>query len=41
MDTMAAMALSTEQGWGNPHDGLMRGRRPTYRSAPLISRRMW
>eukprot|EP01065_Artemidia_motanka_P029004 TRINITY_DN3489_c0_g2_i1.p1 TRINITY_DN3489_c0_g2~~TRINITY_DN3489_c0_g2_i1.p1 ORF type:complete len:1177 (+),score=409.61 TRINITY_DN3489_c0_g2_i1:110-3640(+) len=36
MDTMAALALSTE----NPHDSLMR-RLPTYRSAPLISRRMW
>eukprot|EP01062_Namystynia_karyoxenos_P074555 TRINITY_DN714_c0_g2_i3.p1 TRINITY_DN714_c0_g2~~TRINITY_DN714_c0_g2_i3.p1 ORF type:complete len:1222 (+),score=357.41 TRINITY_DN714_c0_g2_i3:123-3668(+) len=36
MDTMAALALSTE----NPHDSLMK-RLPTYRSAPLISRRMW
>eukprot|EP01062_Namystynia_karyoxenos_P074558 TRINITY_DN714_c0_g2_i6.p1 TRINITY_DN714_c0_g2~~TRINITY_DN714_c0_g2_i6.p1 ORF type:complete len:1200 (+),score=375.45 TRINITY_DN714_c0_g2_i6:123-3602(+) len=36
MDTMAALALSTE----NPHDSLMT-RLPTYRQAPLISRRMW
>eukprot|EP00756_Hemistasia_phaeocysticola_P037603 Hpha_TRINITY_DN16706_c1_g20::TRINITY_DN16706_c1_g20_i1::g.78788::m.78788/K05850/ATP2B; Ca2+ transporting ATPase, plasma membrane len=36
MDTLAALALSTER----PNDSLMH-RPPTYRSAPLLSRRMW
>eukprot|EP00756_Hemistasia_phaeocysticola_P039173 Hpha_TRINITY_DN16801_c4_g1::TRINITY_DN16801_c4_g1_i2::g.149651::m.149651 len=40
MDTMAALALSTEK----PHKdnaGPLMERMPTYRNAPLISRKMW
>eukprot|EP01065_Artemidia_motanka_P013954 TRINITY_DN1789_c0_g1_i6.p1 TRINITY_DN1789_c0_g1~~TRINITY_DN1789_c0_g1_i6.p1 ORF type:complete len:1254 (+),score=543.14 TRINITY_DN1789_c0_g1_i6:34-3795(+) len=38
MDTMAAMALSTER----PHDNLISAeRKPVYRQSPLLSRKMW
>eukprot|EP01065_Artemidia_motanka_P047011 TRINITY_DN7259_c0_g1_i2.p1 TRINITY_DN7259_c0_g1~~TRINITY_DN7259_c0_g1_i2.p1 ORF type:complete len:1236 (+),score=253.18 TRINITY_DN7259_c0_g1_i2:130-3837(+) len=40
MDTMAALALSTEKPHGSNCGPLME-RPPTYRNAPLISRRMW
>eukprot|EP01062_Namystynia_karyoxenos_P074557 TRINITY_DN714_c0_g2_i5.p1 TRINITY_DN714_c0_g2~~TRINITY_DN714_c0_g2_i5.p1 ORF type:complete len:1319 (+),score=396.72 TRINITY_DN714_c0_g2_i5:132-3959(+) len=40
MDTMAALALSTEKPHADNAGPLMQ-RLPTYRSAPLIGRRMW